>query len=85
MEIKKKNSSVYQVMLLENDHSQKVKVQEADRVNFDQVKAHLKSGGSVFITTKNTRKIKDPKTLSVANYNRTRRSMGRLNRHCVRV
>ena len=52
MENKKTKSPVFQVLLLDNDASDDVEVQEAAEVNFFKVKEHLKNGGSVFITSK---------------------------------
>jgi len=51
----------FQVLLLNNDASDYVEVQEADEVNFFQVKKHLKNGGSVFITSKAAHKQLYPK------------------------
>lgn len=60
LESNKAKSRVFQVMLLHNDASQDVEVQEADEVDFLSVQSHLKQGGSVFITSKNSQKIKMP-------------------------
>jgi len=54
---KKTRSSVFQVLLLNNDSGEDVEVQEAKQVNFLQVKKHLRNGGSVFITSKPSQKI----------------------------
>jgi hypothetical protein len=51
----------FQVLLLNNDASDYVEIQEADQVNFFQVKKHLKNGGSVFITSKTSQKQLHPK------------------------
>ena len=48
---KRPKSSVFQVLLLDNDASEDVEVQEAEQVDFCQVKEYLKNGGSVFITS----------------------------------
>ena len=52
--------------------------QEATQVNFVQVKEHLRNGGSVFITSKETQKIAYPKAKLQLNYNKSRRSYGAL-------
>jgi hypothetical protein len=52
---------VFQVLLLNNDASQEVEVQEAKQVDFLRVQEHLKHGGSVFITSKNSQKLTLPK------------------------
>jgi len=75
---KKTKLSLYQVLLLDNDKSQDVSVQEAEAVDFGQVKAHLKNGGSVFITSRASQKIALPKTCMQANYNRSRKTLGLL-------
>lgn len=85
MSLNKKNKlSLYQVILLENDKSQDVAVQEAEAVDFGQVKAHLKNGGSVFITSRASQKIALPKTCVQANYNRSRKTLGLLFRQHMR-
>ena len=59
-EMNKEKPLVFQVLLLNNNGSQ-VEVQEADHVDFVIVQRHLKSGGSVFITSKNEQKLAVPK------------------------
>ena len=44
--------------------SEDVEVQEAKQVDFFQVKEHLKNGGSVFITSKESQKLSYPKNQS---------------------
>jgi hypothetical protein len=68
--------SLFQVLLLDNSKSQDVEVQEAEQVDFGIVKKHLKNGGSVFITSKDTQKIAYPKTKAQTNYTRSRRTLG---------
>ena len=81
---KKAKASVFQVLLLDNDENQEVEVQEAGQVDFYQVKEHLKNGGSVFITSKNTQKIPYPKAKAQQNYSRSRRTCGFLFRQHLR-
>jgi hypothetical protein len=81
---KKTGRSVFQVLLLDNDASQDVEVQEGEDVDFFQVKEHLKNGGSVFITSKNTQKLSFPKNHSQQNYSRSRRTLGFLFRQHLR-
>ena len=73
---KKTKSSIFQVLLLDNDASDDVEVQEAKRVDFFQVKEHLKNGGSVFITSKSSQKLNYPKTKAQLNYNKSRKTYG---------
>ncbi len=82
---KKTRNPVFQVLLLDNDSNQDVEVQEAQEVNFFQVKEHLKKGGSVFITSKDTQKIIYPKTKAQLNYNKSRRNYGFLFRKQLRT
>ena len=56
IENKKTKTQMFQVLLLDNNSSDDVEIQEADQVNFSQVKEHLKNGGSVFITSKDAQK-----------------------------
>jgi hypothetical protein len=56
MEVKKEKPLVFQVLLLNNDASQKVEIQEAEHVDFLTVQEHLKHGGAVFITSKRSQK-----------------------------
>jgi len=53
---KKTKTTMFQVLLLDNNAAEEVKVHEAKHVNFVQVKEHLKTGGSVFITSKDSQK-----------------------------
>ncbi len=81
---KKGKSPVFQILLLDNAASDDVEVQEAEEVNFFQVKQHLKNGGSVFITSKENQKMAYPKAKAQANYSKARRNMGFLFRQHVR-
>jgi hypothetical protein len=76
--------SVFQVLLLDNDASDDVEVQEAKKVNFSQVKAHLKNGGSVFITSRGSQKLTPPKVKAQSNYNSSRRTYGFLFQRSLR-
>jgi hypothetical protein len=60
---------VFQVLLLRNDASQEVEVQEAEEVDFLRVQEHLKRGGSVFITSKNSQKLYVPEEKKKAHRN----------------
>ncbi len=60
LEIRDQKFRVFQVMLL-NDNSNQVEVEEAEKVDLLRVQEHLKQGGSVFITSKNSQKINPPK------------------------
>jgi hypothetical protein len=81
---KKAKSPIFQVLLLDNGVNQDVEVQEATQVDFLQVKEHLKNGGSVFITSKDTQKMTYPKTKAQQNYSKSRRSYGALFRQHLR-
>jgi hypothetical protein len=81
---KKTKNPVFQVLLLDNDSSKDVEVQEAQEVNFLQVKEHLNNGGSVFITSKDTQKITYPKNKAQLNYSKSRRNYGFLFRQQLR-
>jgi len=61
VECKKEKVRVFQVLMLKNDASQKVEVQEDEQVDFLRVQEHLQHGGSVFITSKRSQKIALPK------------------------
>jgi hypothetical protein len=81
---KRTKPSVFQVLLLNKDDSEDVEVQEALKVNFFQVKEHLKNGGSVFITSKGSEKFSFPKAKAQQNYSRSRRTYGFLFRQHLR-
>ena len=81
---KKGKSPVFQVLLLDNNSNDDVEVQEAEELNFFQVKEHLRNGGSVFITTKESQKMTYPKAKAQANYGKARRNKGFLFRQRVR-
>jgi hypothetical protein len=72
------------VLLLDNDASDDVEVQEAMQVDFCQVKEHLKNGGSVFITSRGTQKLSCPKAKAQQNYNRSRQIYGFLFQRSLR-
>ena len=57
IEVKKGNCGMFQVLLLNNDASQEVEVQEGKYVDFLKVQEHLAHGGSVFITSKRSQKL----------------------------
>ena len=75
---KKAKAPLFQVLLLDNDDSEDVEVQEAKQVDFFQVKEHLKNGGSVFITSKRSQKIVRPKAKAQLNYSKSRKNYGAL-------
>ncbi len=60
IEVKTEKLRVFQVLLLHNDASQDVEVQESGEVDFLSVQDHLERGGSVFITSKKSQKLKMP-------------------------
>jgi hypothetical protein len=60
VEVEKEKALVFQVLFLDNDGS-KVEVQEEPHVDFLRVQAHLKNGGSVFITSRDSEKLTMPK------------------------
>ena len=73
---KKTTPSIFQVLLLHNDDSDDVEVQEANQVDFMQVKEHLRNGGSVFITSKGSQKTLYPKAKAQLNYSKSRKTYG---------
>jgi hypothetical protein len=81
---KKSKPNVFQVLLLDNDASDDVEVQEGKQVDFCQVKEHLKNGGSVFITSKGSQKLSFPKAKAQHNYSKSRRTCGFLFRQQMR-
>ncbi len=84
LESKKSKASVFQVLLLDKNDSDDVKVQESNQVDFYQVKEHLKNGGSVFITSKGSQKLKYARSKAQFNYSKSRRTCGFLFRQRVR-
>jgi uncharacterized membrane protein len=76
---KKSKEPFFQVLLLDNNESLNVQVQEAQKVDYSTVKQHLKNGGSVFITSKNQQKLLPLKASKAQqNYNRSQRNYGTL-------
>jgi hypothetical protein len=84
LENKRTKPSTFQVMLLNNDETQDVEVQESEQVDFFQVKQHLRNGGSVFITSRGSQKLRCPNTKAQQNYNRSRKTIGLLFRKRMR-
>ena len=72
LEVKKAKSRVFQVLLLNNGASQEVEVQESNKIDFLKVQEHLKQGGSVFITSKNSQKLNIPKENKKAHRNKNK-------------
>jgi len=60
LEVSKKKQRVFQVLLLNNDQSQEVEVEESEEIDFSKVQEYLKQGGSVFITSRNSQKLSLP-------------------------
>ncbi len=81
---KRTKPSVFQVLLLDNDESLDVEVQESEQVDFCQVKQHLKNGGSVFITSRGSQKLRLPNPSALQNYNSSRKTIGLLFRQHMR-
>jgi hypothetical protein len=81
---KKTKPPTFQVLLIDNNANDDVRVQEAEYVDFYNVKQHLKNGGSVFITSKNTQKISYTKSKAQLNYTRSRKTLGFLFRQQMR-
>ena len=81
---KKTKIPLFQVLLIDNDASEDVEVQEAKQVDFFQVKEHLKNGGSVFITSKDSQKLVYPKAKAQLNYSKSRKNYGALFRQHLR-
>ena len=63
---------MFQVLLLRNDASQDVEIQEANEVDFLKFQEHLKQGGSVFITSKNSQKLNIIKEMKKAHRNKNK-------------
>lgn len=63
----------FQVLFLRNDATQEVEIHEVAEVDFSTVKERLERGDSVFITSKNTQKVKPPKLRSNPDRNIKRR------------
>ena len=60
VEVAKEKELEFQVLFLDHDAGQ-VEVEEESHVDFLRVQAHLKNGGSVFITSRNSEKLGMPK------------------------
>jgi hypothetical protein len=61
LEIKKAKLQKFQVLFLRNDSSQEVEVQDVKQVDFLTIQEHLEQGDSVFITSKPSQKLNEPK------------------------
>lgn len=60
VEVEKEKTLLFQVLFLDSNGSQ-VEVQEEPNVDFMRVQSHLKNGGSVFITSRDSEKLTMPK------------------------
>jgi len=72
LEAKREKLCVFQVLLLHNDASQEVEILEAEEVDFPRIQDHLKEGGSVFVTSKNSQKLPMPKEQEARHQNKKR-------------
>lgn len=55
---KRQKQRLFQSLFLSNGKSQKVTVMEDEYIDFGEVQKHLNNGGSVFITSKNSQKLR---------------------------
>jgi hypothetical protein len=62
VELKSEKTRTFQVMLLDNNASNKVEIHEEREVSFPRIQEHLQNGGSVFITSKALQKVGLPTT-----------------------
>ncbi len=60
-EVKKEKPRLFQVMFLDNDVGQEVEIQEVEEIDFLSIQEHLKRGESIFITSRNSQKLRAPK------------------------
>lgn len=73
LQVNSDKSRMFQVLLLRNDASQEVEIQESKDIDFLRVQEHLKKGGSVFITSKNSQKLNITEEMKRACRNRIKR------------
>jgi hypothetical protein len=64
---------VYQILFLTNGKRQRVFVDEADELDFQVLKEHLRCGESVFITSRKEQKLKTSKRMLMQTRMGTRR------------
>ena len=55
---KRQKQLLFQSVFLCNDRSQEVMIMEDKYIDFEEVQKHLDNGGSVFITSKNSQKLR---------------------------
>ena len=53
---------LFQVIFLKNDIDQSVWIDEVDEINFSEIREHLKPGESIFITSKQSNKLRTYQT-----------------------
>ena len=58
LKIPKTKPQSFQILFLRNDHNQEVEVHEVEEVDFITIQERLEQGESIFITTKESQKIK---------------------------
>ena len=61
LKTKKVKPQQFQVLFLRNDATEEVEIHEVKQVDFLTVQERLEQGQSVFITSKNSQKVKAPK------------------------
>jgi hypothetical protein len=57
----KKAKPMFQILFLRNDAGQEVEVHDVKKVDFLTIQEHLEHGESVFITSKTSQKLNEPK------------------------
>jgi hypothetical protein len=55
---KRQKQRLFQSVFLSNDRSQEVMIIEDENIDFEEGQKHLDNGGSVFITSKNSQKVR---------------------------
>jgi len=78
VEFKGRKPQPFQVVFLRNDRSQEVEVHEAEQVDFLKIQEHLERGESVFITSKNSQKLKAPREKDVKKVESKTNSRGQI-------
>jgi len=65
---------VFQALFLKNDKTQEVEVFEDEHIDFELIQKHLDNGGSIFITSKSSQKLRPglPKRSSNLNFRKNK-------------
>ena len=81
--LRKQKPQIFQAMFLRNDKSQSVEIFEEEKIDFAKVQEHLDKGDSVFITSKNSQKLKMKLPKNVKGFRLREKKTKKVTGYCI--